>query len=325
MKQTLRNLAEQNQLYMGTCVSYDPLVQDTFYREILAREFNILTPENAMKFQWTEPEQNKFNFKEADKLVEFAVQNKMKIRGHTLVWHQAVPPWVKNGKFTKKELMEILHNHIRKLVQHYKGRIYCWDVVNEAFETDGSFRHSLWYDTIGPDYIEMAFQWAHEADPDALLFYNDYDTENLNPKSDAIYSYLKKLKEKDIPIDGIGFQCHILDNPDIRLNELDANFKRFAGLGFQTDITEIDVSIQLSEGTLEKKIKKQSELYAGILKVCRENTSCKMFVLWGFTDKYTWVRYRKGHQDDLPCIFDEQYQPKPIFNELKKIIIKNPP
>ena len=239
----LKTLAEKKDKYIGTAVSFQALENDKIYSEVLVDEFSVVTPENELKFNATEPRRNLFDFKKADAIVEFARSRNMKIRGHTLVWYRSDPQWTKEKKYSKEELKEILHNHIKSVVGHYKGKIYCWDVVNEAFESDGSLRHNIWYNIIGPEYIEMAFRWAHEADQNALLFYNDFDIEVSNVKSDAVYKFIKELENKGVPINGIGFQAHFDLDSDDNIKRMDLNIKRFAELGLETNFTELDVTI----------------------------------------------------------------------------------
>ena len=315
----LKTLAETKGRYLGTAVDVKALIREQKYSEVLAQEFNVLTPENAFKFDATEPEQNHFNFKAGDIVADFALSNNMKIRGHTLVWGQALPGWLTEKKYSPEELKEILRKHIRSVAGHYKGKVYCWDVVNEAFEDDGTFRHNIWYDTIGPEYIELAFRWARESDPNALLFYNDAQAEVLNIKSDAIFEFLKKLKSKGVPIDGIGFQAHVDFNFDY-IKWMDLNLKRFAALGLETDFTELDVSVAKNQNestiTQEKKIQKQAAVFKNVVKVCLNNPSCKMVVMWGFTDTHIWAK--TSNKDEATTIFDAQYLPKPAYHEIKK-------
>ena len=247
----LKTLAEKKDKYIGTAVSFQALENDKIYSEVLVDEFSVVTPENELKFNATEPRRNLFDFKKADAIVEFARSRNMKIRGHTLVWYRSDPQWTKEKKYSKEELKEILHNHIKSVVGHYKGKIYCWDVVNEAFESDGSLRHNIWYNIIGPEYIEMAFRWAHEADQNALLFYNDFDIEVSNVKSDAVYKFIKELENKGVPINGIGFQAHFDLDSDDNIKRMDLNIKRFAELGLETNFTELDITI--AENILKQK------------------------------------------------------------------------
>lgn len=186
----LRSLAEERGILIGTAVSASQLgIRD--YAQTLSREFNIITTENALKFEPVHPSRDLYTFADADAIVSFAEANGMKVRGHTLVWHQQLPGWISQGTFTREEWINILHDHITTVVNRYKGRIYAWDVVNEALADDGSLRDTVWLRGIGSEYIDLAFQWAHEPDPQALLFYNEYGASALGGKSDAVYNLVK--------------------------------------------------------------------------------------------------------------------------------------
>src|SRR5581483_6710010 len=189
---------------------------------------------------------------------DFAVKNGMKVRGHTLVWHEALPAWLAKGTWKPEELRAILNGHVRAEVAHFAGKVYAWDVVNEAIDKDGSMRQDLWNGKPGIGapgtygYIEEAFRTAHAADPQAILFYNDYDSEVANPKSGAIYAMLRELLAHGVPIGGVGFQCHLSD-ADISPQEMIANFRRFADLGLQVQITELDVRLPVNASGMASK------------------------------------------------------------------------
>ena len=191
-EQTLRSLAQAKGLSIGAAVDYNPLKYDPLYSEILAREFNMLTIQNHTKFSYVHPSQDEYDFTKADFIVDFAEQNGMKVSGGSIVWWKSFPSWLTEGDWTRNELIDILKDHIKTVVGHYRGRVTAWDVVNEAFTSNGSLRDNIWLQVIGPEYIPMAFYWAHQDDPDALLFYNDYGAEVLGVKSDAIYDMAKK-------------------------------------------------------------------------------------------------------------------------------------
>src|SRR6266436_8337096 len=198
--QSLRSLAQARGMYIGTVVNVDALQSEEQYRGVLAREFNIMTPEVSLKFDATEPELNHYDFDGGDTIVAFAKAHNMQVRGHTLVWYRALPSWLTAGNFSRSELMDILRQHIFTEVSHYRGQVNIWDVVNEAVNNDGTLRDSIWLGGIGPQYLDLAFRWAHEANPQARLFYNDYGGEGLGPKSDAIYALLKSLLQRGVPI-----------------------------------------------------------------------------------------------------------------------------
>ncbi|MEM2167923.1 MAG: endo-1,4-beta-xylanase [Candidatus Bathyarchaeia archaeon] len=315
----LRSIAEKCGIYIGAAVERG-LLNIPDYAQILKREFNILTTENALKFGPVHPQPNTYSFGDADYIINFAESNRMKVRGHTLVWHHQLPDWVTQGKYAREEWINILREHIMTVVGRYRGRIYAWDVVNEAIDDSGILRDTVWLRNIGPEYIEMAFRWAHEADPQALLFYNDYGAEGLNAKSDAIYNLVKGLLEKGVPIHGVGLQMHTsLENPPSP-EEVAANIKRLNELGLEVHITEMDVRIKMPAKW--EDLIKQAEIYRDILRVCLSADNCKAFVMWGFTDKYSWIPGSfSGYGAAL--IFDESYMPKPAYYYIAATLIEH--
>ena len=208
----MRDLPEASLKGVGTAVQAGPLAGEPVYRDTLAQEFNILVPENELKWDTVHPARDTYDFSVPDSMVAFAEAHQMQVFGHVFVWYWQLPAWLTDGGFSREELMSILEDHIKTVAGHYRGRVAAWDVVNEAIADDGSLRHTIWLDTIGPEYIDMAFQWAHEADPDARLFYNDYNSESLGgwqqAKSDSVYNLVSDLKQRGVPIDGVGLQVH---------------------------------------------------------------------------------------------------------------------
>lgn len=223
------------------------------YRELAASQFDSLTAENEMKWYAVEPEPGRFTFAAGDKLVEFAEQHRMRVRGHTLVWHNQLSSWV--GGLGPDELRAAMLRHVTKTVEHYKGRIAQWDVVNEAIDDKGKLRKDSPFTVLGPDYIADAFRAAHAADPEAELYYNDYDIEPFDsPKTQGAYQLVKQLKESGVPIHGIGFQMHVDPRNWPSAEELRRNFERFAALGLSIELTEVDVAIGEIPGSLEQKL-----------------------------------------------------------------------
>jgi len=314
---SLRSLAEPHQIFIGTCVSPRALLGDAQYAEILKNEYNMVTAENAMKFHQTQPQKGEFSFNNADTIVDFALQHDMKVRGHTLVWHLYQPKWLTEKKWEKDELNAILKNHINTVAGRYRGKIHAWDVVNEAIETDGSMRESFWYQTLGRDYIDNAFRWAREADPEALLIYNDFDSEGLSKKSDAIYNLVKGMQERGVPIDGVGFQLHVKAADYAHPDDIRKNIQRLGALGLEVHFTEIDVRVKLPADAA--KLKQQAQCYRDLMNICLSEPNCTSFVTWGFTDKYSWVyRFFPGFGDAL--VFDKDYQAKPAYTGLQEIL-----
>ncbi|HET9642061.1 MAG TPA: endo-1,4-beta-xylanase [Burkholderiaceae bacterium] len=277
------------------------------YQQVASREFNFVTPENAMKWDATEPSQNSFSFGEADKLVSFAHANGMKIHGHTLVWHAQLPGWVANGRWDRTSLTNVMYNHIDKVVGHWSGQIHAWDVVNEAFNEDGTLRPSLFQTVIGNSFIEQSFQRARAADPNARLIYNDYNIETVNSKSTGVYNMIADFKRRGVPIDGVGLQMH-LSGGGIDYNSLAQNMQRFAALGVEVYITEMDVGIP---STSQADLQAQANVYSNVLARCKAQPACKGLQVWGVTDKYTW----RAGQNPLP--FDANYNAKPAYYALQ--------
>ena len=309
---SLRSLAQGRGVQIGAAVAGEPLRKEALYAQTLGREFSMLTPENVMKFE-PRPSPDRYDFADADALVAFAKANAMQVRGHTLVWHEILPRWLTERHFTRDELMAILRRHILTVVGRYRGRVAAWDVVNEAVTDGGSLRDTIWLKGIGPDYIDLAFRWAHEADPQARLFYNDYGGEGLGRKSDAIYDLVQSLQKRGVPIHGVGLQMHIrLESPP-PLRDLAANMNRLAALGLQVHITEMDV--RLKGRATEEALAAQARVYRDTLGVCLSAQNCKAFVLWGFTDRHSWIpQFFPGWGAAL--IFDESYRPKPAYTAL---------
>ncbi len=314
-RRPLRSLAKLHNLHIGTAVNNAAFQNDNSYTETLASEFDILTPEDVMKFESIHPTRNSFDFHNADDIVGFADDNDMQIRGHTLVWHSQLPSWLTEGTWTRNELIAILQEHITTVVTHYKGRVAAWDVVNEAIDDDGSLRQTLWLQGIGPEYIDMAFQWAHTADPQTKLFYNDYGAEGSGQKSDAIYSMVSDMVQRDVPIHGVGLQMHIgIDSPP-NSQDIVTNIARLGTLGLEVHITEMDVKIIDGSGSFNERLINQAVVYRDVFDVCLEQDACTAFVMWGFTDKYSWIYDHEGssYPDEAPLIFDPEYDPKPAY------------
>jgi endo-1,4-beta-xylanase len=303
---------------------------------LILKHFNSITAENAMKVGPIHPEENRYNWDPADQIVNFAQTNGLKMRGHTLCWHQQAPPWIfvdKDGKDVSKEvLLQRLKDHINTVVTRYKGKIYAWDVVNEVIDDNDAkyFRESKWYAICGEEFVAKAFEYAHEADPNAILFYNDYNTESPG-KRDRIYKMIKGLLDKKIPIHGVGLQGHwSLDKPSEK--ELRTSIEQFSSLGLQVQVTELDVTVYPQEhGARERKPEdvasftpeqeqKQIEQYKMFFKVFRENKKVLTGItFWNISDKRSWldnfpVRGRKNY----PLLFDENLQPKKAYWEVVK-------
>jgi endo-1,4-beta-xylanase len=328
---TLRQAADQKHLLVGTAVR-PSLFSEAAYSETLAREFNMVEPEDAMKWWTLRHSQNAFDFSQGDEVVRFAQAHEMKIRGHCLVWDHNNPDWLANGHFTPEQLSHLLQEDITTVMKHYAGQVFAWDVVNEALDENGQFKNSPWYNQPGigiegkdSAYVEQAFRWAHEADPHALLFYNDNGGEGLNRKSDAIYAMVKDFKHRDVPIDGVGLQMHIF-KLDVDAPAIAANIARLTALGLQVHITELDVSLHIDPNgqVSSDDLLRQAEIYRAVIHACLQNPGCTAIQTWGFTDKYSWIGSHSHGTQGGALPFDHIYKPKPAYDALvKEITIEN--
>ncbi|WP_165990290.1 endo-1,4-beta-xylanase [Streptomyces sp. YIM 98790] len=311
-KKTLRSVAwKQDHRFVGVAVADDKL-SDEQYAGTVRKEFSSVTPENVMKWETIEPAPGEFNFEPGDRLVDFARKNHQLVYGHVLVWHSQLPAWVQDGDFTAEELSDITENHITEVVSHYKGKVQRWDVLNEVFNEDGTFRETKFYQTLGEDYIADAFRAAHAADPKAKLFINDYNTDGIGPKSDAMYELVKDLLADGVPIHGVGIQSHmILDLYDAESYE--ANIQRFADLGLEVVITELDIRMEMP--ATEEKLAAQAEQFRAVTQACVNVDGCTGITVWGLRDNDSWVPgWFEGQ--GAPLLFNEDYSKKPAYHAM---------
>ncbi|MFC9470054.1 endo-1,4-beta-xylanase, partial [Streptomyces coelicoflavus] len=294
---TLGSAAAGQGRYFGTAVAAGHL-GEADYAATLDREFGSVTPENEMKWDATEPSRGGFTFTSADRIVDHARSQGMDVRGHTLVWHSQLPSWV--GRLGASDLRTAMNDHIKGLMGHYKGEIHSWDVVNEAFQDGGSGarRSSPFQDKLGDGFIEEAFRTARAADPAAKLCYNDYNTDGVNAKSNAVYAMVKDFKSRGVPIDCVGFQSHFNSNSPVP-SDYRQNLQRFADLGVDVQITELDI-----EGSGSA----QAADYTEVVEACLAVDRCTGMTVWGVTDKYSW---RSG---GTPLLFDGNYYEKPAYD-----------
>jgi endo-1,4-beta-xylanase len=327
---TLRQVADRAGILVGAAVR-PGLLSEPAYAATLSREFNMVEPEDAFKWWVVRRDQDSFDFHEGDEIVAFAQAHGMKVRGHCLVWDHNNPEWLEAGHFTTEQMSQSLHQHIVRVMQHYAGKVFAWDVVNEALDENGQFKDSPWYNRPGigfsgkgSAYVEQAFRWAHEADPKALLFYNEGGhSEGLNRRSDAMYAMLRDFKARGVPIDGVGIQMHVSPQ-DFDLSQVAPNMTRLTALGLQVHITELDVELPVdSTGSFSKDdLKRQAEIYRGVVRSCVQNPGCTAIQTWGFTDKYSWIGSHSRGQRGGALPFDHLYQPKPAYDAMLEEIAK---
>ena len=317
---SLRALAAARGFWIGAGdIHISPLSADAQYRDVLAREFNILTPGVAMKFSEVQPDIDRFTFDTADAIVAFARAHDMRVRGHTLVWHEALPHWLTAGQFGRDRLAAILKDHIVTEMGHFRGRVSAWDVVNEGLDGDGTLRDTIWLRALGPDYIDQAFRWARQADPDVPLFYNDFGAEGMGPKSDGLYRLVRGMLERGVPIRGVGLQMHVSLDDGPRPADIAANMRRLTALGLEIQITEMDVRIQDTPGPLAEKLAAQASYYHDILRACLTVPRCTALLTWGFSDRDSWIPGFFGHAD-APLLFDAAFAPKPAYQALARAL-----
>jgi len=304
----LRDLAASKGRYFGNAMTAGDF-NDSAYRSLSAREAGVVTPGNEMKWDATEPSRGTFTFSRGDQVVAGAVAAGQKVRGHTLVWHNQTPSWASSLSAT--ELRSAMVNHITTVMGHYRGKVFAWDVVNEAFAEDGTRRQSFWQQKLGDGFIADAFRAARAADPTAKLYYNDYNTDGVGSKSDGVYAMVKAFKQQGVPIDGVGLQAHlVLGQVPSTMRQ---NIQRLADLGVDVAVTELDIRMKTPSDS--GKLAQQAQDYAKVVDACLSVVRCVGITTWGLSDNHSWIPgVFPGEGAALP--FDGNLQPKPAYNAL---------
>lgn len=328
----LRELAKKKKLLFGAAAAWPALRDDAEYASHFARECGILVQENVLKMQVVHPEPEKYYFEPGDFMAAFAQKHGMKLRGHTLVWHQQMAPWFKSV-VTKENAGRIFDGHIRTVAGHYKGKMHSWDVVNEAIQVKDGLEHGLrktpWLEMLGPEYIDRAFRLAHEADPKAMLVYNDYGLDYDDPAEEAkrvaVLALLRRMKEKKVPVHGFGTQAHLnaRNLSRIKAEPLKRFFGAVAGLGLKILITELDVIDADLPDDIEQRDKGVAEVYEAYLSAALQEKAVVAVLTWGLTDKYTWLARRHKRPSGaavrvLPL--DALYARKPAWHAMARAI-----
>ncbi|MFJ9282676.1 glycoside hydrolase [Kitasatospora aureofaciens] len=302
---TLKAAAEANGRYFGTALSDGDLGVGG-ETAVVGAQFDALTPTNEMKWETVEPAPGSYDFGPGDQLVQFARAHGMRVRGHNLVWQNQLPGWMSN--LPLNQVRSAMEAHITAEAGHYKGQVYAWDVINEPFNGDGSLVPDAFYRAMGPDYLADALRTAHAADPGAKLYINDYNIEGVNAKSDALYSLARSLLAQGVPLGGIGFESHFVVGQVP--TDLRANLQRFADLGLDVAVTELDDRIQLpaSGGALQQ----QAADYAAVVRACLAVSRCVGVSQWGVDDAHSWIPGTfPGY--GAATMYDDNDRPKPAF------------
>ncbi len=283
---------------------------DASYLKAFLAHYDSLTPENAMKMDALQPRRGSYVFKDADTMTNWALSNGKSVHGHTLIWGNQLPLWMKTTTWDRDSLLAVLRDHVSTVVGHFRGRVGEWDVVNEPLDAAGRLEQSVWASTIGFQYIEDALKAAHAADPQAKLFINEQGIE-AGPKADAMLWLLWTLIQRGAPIDGVGIQMHTSTASYAKEADIAATMRRYASLGLKVEITEMDVRTSTTPGTVAQKLAAQADAYGKAARACNEVSACTRFATWGFTDSQSWLgRAEMG----LP--FDASFRPKPAWTAI---------
>ena len=312
-------LFQKTDFPVGLAVNTDKYFTNPVYQSIANKQFNSFTAENIFKARYLHPEENTYYWAEADALTDVCLKNNKRMHGHTLIWHQDVPQWIINFDGSKTEWEQLFKNHIQTIVKHFKGKVSAWDVVNEAFNEDGTLRNSIWLQHLGETYIEKAFRYAHEADSEALLFYNDYNLEfNVN-KRKSVLTYLNNLRHKGIKIDGVGLQMHVSISFPAPSQIADAFTDVFRN-DYKVHVSEMDISVNFFSQDInpDKSLFEKQADYLGKIILHYKQLPKKYrygITFWGLGDKDSWIPSYFG-REDYPLLYDNDYAPKPAYCKL---------
>lgn len=326
----LKELAERRGIQIGSFASLKYL-RERPYSDLLKSEFEYLMIDGEPNWKFEDhelrPAIDKFDFADLDHVFEFADENDMPVRVQHLLWgdDKWLPDWLKNGNYTNQQLLDIIHNHISTVGQRYKGKVREYTVVNEAFarKSGANGNRDWWGERLGETYIDMAFKWAREADPNAILILNDFSNETEGEISNLVYNYVKSARGRGIPIDAIGMQMHLGGGSAPSKADVVKNMKRFGDLGVKVYVTEFDVNMHDVHETKDKEDQMQAKVYGEMLGACLEvgPSVCPNFGYLGLTDRQSWY-HGIGLDDANPLMFDDDFNPKPAFFETRSVLKK---
>ncbi len=313
------SLYQQADFPIGVAINVDEFNNNPVYKSIAEKQFNSFTAENIFKADNLHPAEGFFNWTEADALADFCVANNKRIHGHTLIWHSQLLQWIIDFQGSEQDWENLFKEHIQTIVKHFKGRVKAWDVVNEAFNEDGTLRNSIWRQKLGNQYIEKAFRYAHEADPEAILFYSDYNLESNPSKRKSALNYLNNLRRRGVKVDGIGLQMHVgISFPEPA--QLAESFKCVTDNHYKLHLSELDISVNLLGKDIEADIslfQKQAD-YLGKIVLNYKQIPTKYqygITFWGVSDRDSWIP-SYYNREDYPLLYDQNYVPKPAYCKL---------
>lgn len=301
---------------IGVAVKESEIRFNNQYASIVENQFNSLTSENEFKPESIHPSQNFYYWDEIDYLLNYAEATNKRVHGHTLIWHNQLPQWILDYQGNSTDWELVMKNHIQTVMQHCQGKVASWDVVNEAFNEDGTLRNSIWKQKIGNDYIKKAFQFASEADPNALLFYNDYNLESNPTKRNSVIAYFNNLRAENCKVDGIGIQMHIsILYPGI--NNIKSTMQQVSSNNYKVHLSELDISINPFGTQIDPTnllLNQQAELLLSIVKEYENLPEENKFgiTFWGVNDANSWIRSFFNRMD-YPLLFNDTYDTKPCY------------
>lgn len=316
-------LYDQADFPIGVAIALAPFDNNPTYRAVATQQFNRFTAENAFKAESLQPIQGLFQWEAADALVNFSAGTNKSIHGHTLIWHQQLPAWITTFEGDAEAWEQLFKTHIQTVINHFKGRVAAWDVVNEAFNEDGTLRNSIWRQKLGDGYIARAFVYAAEADPDALLFYNDFNLEFNITKRNSVLAHLDNLRKRGIKIDGIGLQMHVgIDYPEP--SQIAEALRHVVSHSFRVHISELDVSVNLLGRAIEPTaalFERQADYLGKIVLHYKQIPKQYQYgiTFWGVSDRDSWIPAYFG-REDYPLLYDESYLPKPAYCKLVDVL-----
>ncbi|OLN88358.1 Endo-1,4-beta-xylanase 1-like protein 1 [Colletotrichum chlorophyti] len=305
--------------YFGTAVG-EGQINDATYMALVnnKNEFGQLVPENGQKWDSLEPSRNTFTYTRGDIVPNIAKANGQILRCHALTWHSQLPSWVSNGQWTAATLTSVIETHIANVLKHYLGQCYAWDVVNEPAADDGAWRASLFYNILGTDYLPISFKAARAADPDTKLYLNEYNLEYNGAKTNRLLEAVNVIQKAGAPIDGVGFQGHLIVGSTPGRSALATTLRRFTALGVEVAYTELDIRHSSLPASADALVRQAND-YANVVGSCLDVDGCVGVTIWGFTDKYSWIPQTFSGAGDA-LLWDANFNKKPAYTSVSSVL-----